>query len=260
MATLASIRNVAVIGHLHHGKTSLCDAIIEQSHTKSWKLDSPQRRYTDARRSEQERGMSIHTTAYSLVVGSLQDKSFLLHLLDCPGHPDFEADVEISVQACDAAIIAVDCIEGVRLGTRRAIQHAVRAGCRLILGITKLDRLILETHVPPEDAYAQLLTVVADTNAAIIAATAPGATPMSVDPRDGSVLFSSAQHGLLFSVESFIKQHCQLKLPVGSGSHQVSDARLSRRMWGDWRYNIKSRSFFSLRNRNASSTVAAASS
>lgn len=74
MGTPGSIRRVAVVGHLHHGKTSLCDAIIEQSHAKSWEHSTsqtkPQRRYTDARRAEQERGVSMHTTCYSLVVRS----------------------------------------------------------------------------------------------------------------------------------------------------------------------------------------------
>lgn len=154
MSIPASIRKVAVLGHLHHGKTTLCDAIIEQSHAQSWNIGKQQRRYTDARRAEQERGVSMHATAYSLVVRSMEDKSFLLHLLDCPGHPDFEADVEAAVSGCDGVLLAVDCIEGVRLGTRRSIQHAANAGCRIILVLTKIDRLILETHVPPEDAYA----------------------------------------------------------------------------------------------------------
>ncbi|OTF79078.1 hypothetical protein BLA29_014467, partial [Euroglyphus maynei] len=81
------IRNVAFIGHLHHGKTTFVDCIIEQTHPelRNRKEDKPFR-YTDILYTEQERGVSIKSTPITVVMQDLRSKSYLMNFFDTPGH------------------------------------------------------------------------------------------------------------------------------------------------------------------------------
>lgn len=96
-----------------------------------------------------------------------------------------------------------------------------------------------------------------DVNAVLRDVTVAGKLAQRVDPRDGSVLFAAAQHALLFSLPSFVSQHAALRAQQvrakkkkaaaagGTGAPLVSVARLARRMWGDWKYNVRTRTFVS---------------
>ena len=78
------IRNIAVVGHLHHGKTSLVDMLVTQTHDVSWDVESGER-YTDIHELERDRGVSIKTMPMSFVLQDLKGKSHLLNVLDTPG-------------------------------------------------------------------------------------------------------------------------------------------------------------------------------
>lgn len=78
------IRNVAVVGHLHHGKTALMDVIVKQSHDFHWDQDT-ETRYTDVHELERSRGLSIKAMPMSLILQDLKSKSYLLNLMDTPG-------------------------------------------------------------------------------------------------------------------------------------------------------------------------------
>ena len=88
MADLAAypelIRNVALVGHIHHGKTALMDVLVTQTHDMHWDLDS-ETRYTDVHDLERSRGLSIKSMPMSLVMQDLKSKSYLLNLMDTPG-------------------------------------------------------------------------------------------------------------------------------------------------------------------------------
>lgn len=79
------IRNIAVVGNVHHGKTLLMDMLIETTHKQPWDLKK-EVRYTDNSISEQERGISIFSTPISLILGDSRDKSYLINFIDTPGH------------------------------------------------------------------------------------------------------------------------------------------------------------------------------
>ncbi len=78
------IRNVAVVGHLHHGKTALMDVIVKQSHDFEWDIDQ-ETRYTDVHTLERDRGLSIKAMPMSLILQDLKSKSYLVNLMDTPG-------------------------------------------------------------------------------------------------------------------------------------------------------------------------------
>lgn len=106
------IRNVALIGHLHHGKTTFMDCILDQTHPGLILNDEKNFRYTDTLFTEQERGVSIKSSPLSVVMQDLKDKSFFLNLMDTPGHVNFSDEVTAAIRLCDGVVLFVDASEG----------------------------------------------------------------------------------------------------------------------------------------------------
>jgi 116 kDa U5 small nuclear ribonucleoprotein component len=232
---------VAIAGHFHHGKTIFLDRLIEYTHVEPWDLFS-ERRYSDARRDEQARGLSIKATPVSLVLPSTSGKSYLFHIIDTPGHVNFSDEVSAAFRAVDGVVVIVDAIEGVMMNTNRILQHAVSERLSITLVINKVDRLIVELKIPPTDAYFKLCHIISEVNSIIANAVAslppkgseinmPTPTYNELTPLDGSVIFSSATHGWSFSLESFALDYVSRS---GSALKGVDASALSRRLWGDF--------------------------
>jgi U5 small nuclear ribonucleoprotein component len=94
MNTPPLIRNIAVVGQFHHGKTLFVDSLVMATHTEEWD-PSKVIRYSDTRKDEQERELSIKSTPVSLVLENIKGKSYLLNVLDCPGHINFCDEVRV---------------------------------------------------------------------------------------------------------------------------------------------------------------------
>ena len=120
------IRNVALVGNLHHGKTSFVDTLVRATHVEEWD-PTKEVRFTDTRIDEQERHLSIKSTPISLVLEDLRDKHYLLNLIDCPGHINFSDESTAAFRAVDGVVLVVDAVEGVMLNTERLIKQAVLA-------------------------------------------------------------------------------------------------------------------------------------
>lgn len=125
MNTPTLIRNVAIVGQLHHGKTLFVDTLVQATQEKAW---DPARevRYTDTRKDEQERELSIKSTSVSLVLENLNSKSYLVNILDCPGHVNFSDESTAALRSADGCVIVVDAVEGVMLSTVRLVKHALQ--------------------------------------------------------------------------------------------------------------------------------------
>lgn len=255
----ASIRNVAVAGHLGSGKTELCDILASAPWSSPPSYMQPLR-YTDTRKDEQARNMSIAVTPFTTVARSSAGKSYALNVADTPGHPTFVQDVAAACRASDAMLCVVDVVEGVRAGAVAAIREATRARLPIVLVINKIDRLILELKLPPEDAYFKLLHVIAEANAALseaafaeakAAAAEPGPSqgkplaehpgvwrPAKFDPVAGNVLLGAGQHMWVTSLPAWAARYA-----AQAGRDRVTAGSLVQRLWGDVWYNTSTQRF-----------------
>ncbi|EJW83943.1 hypothetical protein WUBG_05148 [Wuchereria bancrofti] len=158
------MRNIAIVGHLHHGKTTFIDCLMEQTHPEFVRGEDSDTRYTDTLFIEQQRGCSIKATPITIVMQDSRQKSFLLNLIDTPGHVNFSDEVTAAYRLSDGVVIVIDAHEGVMLQTERAIRHAVQERLPVTVCINKIDRLILELKLPPTDAYYKLRFVLDQIN------------------------------------------------------------------------------------------------
>ena len=118
-------RNVCLAGQLHHGKTLFMDMLVGETHTIDWDLEKDYR-YTDTRKDEQERGISIKCTPMSLVLPDLRGKSHVVNIMDTPGHANFTDEMTAGYRLADGAVIVIDAAEGVMAVTEAAIKEAVK--------------------------------------------------------------------------------------------------------------------------------------
>lgn len=206
MDTPPLIRNVALIGHLHHGKTTFVDSLVRQTHPQFQDMDERNLRYTDTLFTEQERGVSIKSTPITLVLPDCKGKSYLMNIFDTPGHVNFSDEATAAMRLCDGVILFVDAAEGIMLNTERLLKHAVHERLPITVCINKIDRLILELKLPPQDAYFKLKHIVEEINALLQQLGVEDQTQL-VSPALGNVCFASSLYGVCFTLKSFAKMY-----------------------------------------------------
>lgn len=234
MDTGALIRNVALVGQLHSGKTTFVDCLIEQTHV-GIKSNQGDLRYTDTLFTEQERGVSIKATPVTLLLPDIKAKSYLLNIFDTPGHVNFSDEVTAAIRMSDGIMLFVDAAEGVMLNTERLIKHAIHEKVAITLCINKIDRLILELKLPPMDAYYKIRHIIDEVNS-LLSNYGEESKVKGVSPTVGNVCFASSKYNICFTLRSFAKLYADT-FP------QLNINELSRRLWGDIYFNPKTRRF-----------------
>ncbi|KAH8425214.1 GTPase RIA1 [Aspergillus melleus] len=169
------IRNICILAHVDHGKTSLTDSLIATNGIISPKL-AGKIRYLDSRPDEQLRGITMESSAISLFFSMMRrsapdaapvPKEYLINLIDSPGHIDFSSEVSTASRLCDGAIVLVDAVEGVCSQTVTVLRQTWVEQLKPILVINKLDRLIGELKMSPSEAYNHLSRLLEQVNAVI---------------------------------------------------------------------------------------------
>ncbi|RDD37770.1 Elongation factor-like GTPase 1 [Trichoplax sp. H2] len=151
----SNIRNICILAHVDHGKTTLADSLIASNGIISTRL-AGKVRYMDSREDEQVRGITMKSSAISLHYPHSDGGDYLINLIDSPGHVDFSSEVSTAVRLCDGAIIVVDAVEGVCPQTHVVLRQAWLESIRPCLVINKVDRLITELKCSPMEAYVRL--------------------------------------------------------------------------------------------------------
>ncbi|XP_037553220.1 elongation factor-like GTPase 1 [Nematolebias whitei] len=159
----ANIRNLCILAHVDHGKTTLADCLVASNGIISNRL-AGKLRYLDSREDEQVRGITMKSSAISLHY-STGGQEYLINLIDSPGHVDFSSEVSTAVRLCDGAVVVVDAVEGVCPQTQVVLRQAWLENIKPVLVINKMDRLILELKLTPLEAYIHLQKILEQVNA-----------------------------------------------------------------------------------------------
>lgn len=244
-----NIRNMSVIAHVDHGKSTLTDSLISRAGIIS-QDDSGEKRFTDNRQDEIDRGITIKSTGVSLYFEcdpTGEDKvkqPYLINLIDSPGHVDFSSEVTAALRVTDGALVVVDYVEGVCVQTETVLRQALGEKIRPVLMINKVDRGLLELQSTGEDMYLQFNKVIENVNVIISSyeksdeeIVAEGGCKednmgaLQIDPTKGTVAFGSGLHGWAFTLTKFARLY--------SEKFKIDLNKMMEKLWGDNYYDGK---------------------
>jgi len=256
-----NIRNMSVIAHVDHGKSTLTDSLVGMAGIIA-SAKAGDTRFTDTRQDEQERCITIKSTAISLFynmedadierVKKVQavakndddtgyEKGFLINLIDSPGHVDFSSEVTAALRVTDGALVVVDCVSGVCVQTETVLRQAIGERIKPVLFMNKMDMAVQSLQSEPEDLYQKFQRTVETVNVIISqyseaeddsdAKKEGKFGNVMVDPTDGTVGFGSGLQSWAFTLQNFASMYAsKFKLP---------EDKLVKRFWGDQYYNVK---------------------
>ncbi len=130
-----NLRNIAIIAHVDHGKTTLVDALLKQSENFKLKADGPKELIMDSNDLERERGITIFSKN-----AAIKYKDIKINIVDTPGHADFGGEVERIMRMVDGVLLVVDAKEGPMPQTKFVLRKAIQAGHKIIVVINKIDK------------------------------------------------------------------------------------------------------------------------
>jgi len=212
-----NIRNISVVAHVDHGKSTLTDSLVASAGIIS--MDSAgDARLTDTRPDEQERGITIKSTGITLffelsdeldLPENSEGNEFIVNLIDSPGHVDFSSEVTAALRVTDGAMVIVDCIEGVCVQTETVLRQALAERIKPILIINKLDRAFLELQIESEEMFKNLAKVIENINVVMAIYEDESLGNIQVYPDKGTVGFSAGLHGWAFTINQFARMYAK---------------------------------------------------
>lgn len=200
MGRKEDIRNIGIIAHIDHGKTTMTDSLLAEAGLLSPKI-AGEARALDYLEEEQKRGITIKTANISLLHEE-KGKPYLINLIDTPGHVDFTGKVTRALRAIDGVVVVVDAVEEVMVQTETVTRQALGERVKPVLFINKVDRLVKELKLGSGDMQAKLARIIRDFNNLIDLYGEPEQKEeWKVDPAKGTVAFGSALHRWGFTVD-----------------------------------------------------------
>merc|ERR1712136_429166 len=195
-------------------------------------------RFTDTRRDEQDRCITIKSSAVSMyyelaqkdlewITQEKDGNAFLINLIDSPGHVDFSSEVTAALRVTDGALVVVDCVSGVCVQTETVLRQAIAERIRPVLMMNKMDRALLELQLEQEELYQTFNRIVENVNV-IVATYADDDGPMGniqVRPDNGTVGFGSGLHGWGFTLKEFAEMYAA---KMGS-----EPKKMLKNLWGN---------------------------
>lgn len=235
LSTPEVVRNLSIIAHVDHGKTTLSDSLVARAGLLS-KSKAGTALALDVDPEEIARGITINSTAVTLLyelpridgdapaaggaggtavstadasedkptdeVESTATEPLVVNLIDCPGHVDFSSEVTAALRLTDGALVVVDAVEGCKSQTETVLKQALAEGVRVALFVNKCDRLFLEKQLTADEAFDQISRVIHSVNKKIAAFTPAGVEPQVLGFELGTVAIGSGYFGWAFTVDT----------------------------------------------------------
>ncbi len=193
MSKKENIRNIGIIAHIDHGKTTMTDSLLAEAGLLSPRI-AGEARALDYLEEEQKRGITIKTANISLL-HEMEGTPYVINLIDTPGHVDFTGKVTRALRAIDGAVVVVDAVEEVMVQTETVTRQALEERVQPVLFINKVDRLIKELKLNPDEIQKKLIRIIRDFNNLIDIYGEPEfKDKWRVDPAKETVAFGSALH------------------------------------------------------------------
>ena len=243
-----NIRNLSVIAHVDHGKSTLTDSLVASAGIISMD-NAGDARLTDTRADEQERGVTIKSTGISLFFDlpegvslpkTCDGNQFLVNLIDSPGHVDFSSEVTAALRVTDGALVVVDCVEGVSVQTETVLRQALTERIKPVLTVNKLDRGFLELQAENEDLYKNFTKVIENANVIMATYQDEFLGDVQVYPDKGTVAFSAGLHGWAFTLNQMARMYAK-KWKIEKEKSEDFVKKLSNRLWGDNFFDAKNK-------------------
>jgi elongation factor 2 len=205
------IRNIGIVAHIDHGKTTLSDNLLAGAGIISEELAGKQL-FMDSDEEEQARGITIDASNVSMV-HEYEGQDYLINMIDTPGHVDFGGDVTRAMRAVDGAVVLVDAVEGTMPQTETVLRQALKEQVRPILFINKVDRLINELKVDETEMQIRLGKVIDKVNKLIKGMNEDAYNNgWKLDAAKGTVAFGSALYNWAVSVPFMKKSGISFKI------------------------------------------------
>lgn len=228
--------NQIKLSSVDHGKSTLTDSLIAKAGIISDE-SAGNKRFTDGRADEQQRGITIKSTGVSLYYEFDADwsgtrKPYLINLIDSPGHVDFSSEVTAALRVTDGALVVVDYVEGVCVQTETVLRQALQELIKPVLIINKVDRAFFELKHDAETIYQNFQRVIENAN--VIISTYQKSELMGdcqVCPSNGLVAFGSALQGWGFTVSIFARMYAD--------KFKQEPKKLLSKLWGNNYFNPK---------------------
>lgn len=233
-----NIRNMSVIAHVDHGKSTLTDSLVAAAGIIATEAAGDMR-LTDTRADEQERCITIKSTGISLYYDMKPEdlaeyvepkgyerngNEYLINLIDSPGHVDFSSEVTAALRITDGALVVVDCVEGVCVQTETVLRQALSERIKPVMTVNKLDRCFLELMLDGEEAYQTYARVIENANVIMATYADEAIGDVQVYPEKGTVSFSAGLHGWAFTLTVFAKMY--------ASKFGIDKNKMMERLWG----------------------------
>ncbi|CAM0958534.1 unnamed protein product [Alopecurus aequalis] len=245
MEKMTNIRNMSVIGHIRHGKSTLVDSLVAAAGIDTHGVPGDVH-MTDTH-DDEARGISIKATSISLLYdlnneslaaykGERDGNKYLINLIDSPGHVDFSSEVTASIRVTDGAMLVIDCVEGVCVQTETVLRQALGERVTPVLCLNKMDKLFpglqvgcVKPESPGEHAYNILFNVIKNANEFMTANKDEQLGDVRFDAQNGSIAFSSALYGWAFKLTDIAKKY--------ASKSRKDESKFIEKLWGDHFYD-----------------------
>eukprot|EP00917_Polyrhabdina_sp_WS-2016_P026331 GHVP01056583.1.p1 GENE.GHVP01056583.1~~GHVP01056583.1.p1 ORF type:complete len:709 (+),score=116.59 GHVP01056583.1:253-2379(+) len=222
-STPDQIWNICIVAHVDHGKTTFTDSILAEKGIIT--KNSAGVRYLDSREDEQDRGITIESSVATIHHG---DKT--INIIDSPGHVDFGGEVKMAADLCDGCFVLVDVIDGVGAQTRSVLQQIIKRNLTPILVLNKIDKLILDVKISPEEATCLLERIIGEVNGVYCNITN---SDEIFSPIKNNVLFCSSLDGWAFTLNT-ISEDIERRIKI----------KVAQFLWGEYYYDKETKRIF----------------